>query len=373
MNKKILIILAFALLIAVPASAQQVRVKGNRTPLRDEPRATSSVVAYYQMGSVLEALALVDGWYRVRDPQRRLEGYVMATLVELLSGGTPAPPMPAQPGGEAPKPTGTPTAAQVQRGPQPVAPKPARKSGGWTDHGYLSVGGVYQFRSKAFSEGYSYTEYLEQASVITDYPATEGPGFDVGGAVRLWRNLALSVSVTYVDRSTAGTVTAAIPHPFFFNQSRSISGPVDLKRTEIAVHPFVSWAIPAGRRFLIVIGGGPSIFNLNQSLVEDVSYTQSYPFDSATFTSATVARHSAWIVGYGGSADVTYYFSKYVGVGGVARYARGTVSLPSHGATLKVDTGGFEAGLSLRFRIPQGPPKKPVVKRPLPPPPPGKR
>jgi hypothetical protein len=251
--------------------------------------------------------------------------------------------------------------------------KPAAKTGRWTDRGYLAIGAVYQNGLPAFSNTFAYTEFVEETTIATRYPAKKGVAADVGGAVRVWRNLALSVSVTYADRSTAGTVTAAIPHPFFFKQSRSISGPVDLKRTEVAVHPFVSWAIPAGRRFLIVVGGGPSIFNLNQSLVESVSYTQSYPYDSATFTSATVARHSAWIVGYGGSADVTYYLSKYVGVGAVARYARGTVSLPSHGATLKVDTGGFEAGLGLRFRIPQGPPKKPPLKRPLPPPPPVKR
>ena len=108
MTKTLTFIVVFILISASAAQAQQVaRVKGNRTPLRSEPSATGGLLAYYQMGTRLLALESVDGWYKVRDPQTQREGYVMATLVELLDEFAPPPSaekLAAQPGGVQTKP-----------------------------------------------------------------------------------------------------------------------------------------------------------------------------------------------------------------------------------------------------------------------------
>jgi hypothetical protein len=302
----------------------------------------SVALAYYQGGTRLDALQFVDGFYKVRDPRTGREGYILATLVEILPGSTGVP---------------------GQRAPVSA---PARRAGDWTDRGYVAIGAVYQNGLPGFSDVFSYTENVEEATITTAYPSKKAAAGDIGGAVRVWRNLALGVSVTMASYSSTGNIMGTIPHPFFFDAGRPISGSVSLKRSEIAVYPFVSWTIPTGRRFLVVVGGGPSIFNLRQSLVEGVSYTQSYPYDSATFTSATVVRHSATAVGYSGSVDLGYYFSRTIGIGVAARYARATVSLPAHGSSVKVDTGGAEAGLGLRFRIPQGKPHRPPARQPSP-------
>jgi hypothetical protein len=220
------------------------------------------------------------------------------------------------------------------------------------------LNGVYQSGTPAFSEAFSYTEYVEKTTIETEYPTEKGPAFDGGGAVRLWRNLAVGVNVSLAKRSTDGSVTGAIPHPFYFNAARPISGTTAIERTENAVHVQALWVIPAGRRLLIALGGGPSFFSVKQSLVESVTYSESYPYDTATFASASVAQPSASAVGFGGSVDVGYYFSHYVGIGGFVRYARATVGLPTHDSTLSLDAGGFEAGLGLRLRLPQGRPKQ---------------
>jgi len=123
--------------------------------------------------------------------------------------------------------------------------------------------------------------------------------------------------------------------------------------------------IPAGRRILIAAGGGPSFISVKQSLVQSVSYSESYPYDTATFTSASVSQPSASAVGFGGSVEIGYYFTRTIGLGAVVRYYRATVSFPSHDATLSVDAGGFEGGLGFRFRIPQGKPKNVPAKQPL--------
>jgi len=346
MRKRIIIILAFVLLIAVHASAQQVRVKGNRTPLRDEPTTTSTVLAFYQMGTRLDVIDLANGWYKVRDPQTRAEGYIMATLVELLPGPTPTPRVPVRPGAIAP----------------PHETNPNR----WTDRGYVVLNGVYQSGMPAFAEAFTYTEYVEKTTITTDYPTKKGPAFDGGGAVKVWRNLAVGVSVSLARRSTEGSVSGAIPHPFYFDKARSISGSAAIERSENAVHVQALWVIPAGQRFLIAVGAGPSFFSVKQSLVQSLSFSQSYPYDTAMFTSATVSQPSGSAVGVGGSVDVGYYFTRNVGLGGMVRYARATVPLPTHDSTVEVDAGGFEAGLGLRVRLPQGKPKKAPAKPPIP-------
>jgi hypothetical protein len=389
MTKHAGLILALILMAAVSASAQQVRVNHNRTPLRAEPTSTSTALALYQAGAALDIISVADGWYKVRDPKTKVEGYMMATLVDLLPGGTQPglSPTSPQPTAKPPvtQPTPVPAESPVKPAPtavstparQPPPPtqsgpprtanaKPAAKANRWTDRGYLAIGGVYQNGAAGFSDEYSYTEYLEPVTVTTDYPAMKGPGFDVGGAVRVWRNLAVGVSVTGATRTGDATVSASIPHPFYFDKGRPVGGSVGVKRSDYAAHVHAMWIIPAGRRLLIAVGGGPTFFSVTQSLVESFRYTESYPYDSATFSSATVNEPSASAVGFGGTLEIGYYFSKNIGVGGTARYSSATVSFPSHDSTVKLDAGGFEAGLGLRVRFPKGEPKKAPAKPPIP-------
>ena len=370
MNKKCLIIVAFVLLVAVPVSAQQVRIKGNRTPLRALPSTTSNLVAYYEMGSRLQAIELVDGWYRVRDPQTGAEGYIKATLVDLLQDPT-FPPLEAKPELPPAPPIGAQTTT-LRPGPamsppgQTAVKKPAANRSSWADRAYLVLNGVYQNGSPAFSEAFTYTENVEKTTFTTEYPATKGPALDGGGAVRVWRNLAVGVNVSLAKRSTDGSISGSIPHPFYFDAARSISGSTPIERSENAVHLQAMWVIPVGRRLLIAPGAGPTFFSVTQSLVQSVSYSESYPYDTATFASASVTEPSASAVGFGASVDVGYYFTRFLGIGGLVRYARATVELPSHDSKVSVDVGGFEAGVGLRIRFPQGKPTRAPAKPPAP-------
>ena len=370
MNKKCLIIVAFVLLVAVPVSAQQVRVNHNRTALRAEPTATSTALALYQAGSALDVVDFRDGWFKVRDPKTKQEGYILATLVDLLPAGTSSPLRPkpnlpqAPPAGPQTK-TPRPGPATPPSG-QTAVKKPATKPNRWADRAYLGLNGVYQTGTPAFSEAFTFDEYVEKTTITTEYPATKGPAIDGGGAVRVWRNLAVGVNVSLARRSTDGSISGSIPHPFYFDAARPISGSTPIERSENAVHLQAVWVIPVGRRLLIAPGAGPSFFSVKQTLVQSVSYTESYPYDTATFASASVTQPSASAVGFGASVDVSYYFTRYLGIGGLVRYARATVELPSHDSKVTVDVGGFEAGVGLRIRFPQGKPKSAPAKPPAP-------
>ena len=97
--KKAALVFAFVLIAAIPASAQQVRVTVHRSPLRAEPTTASAILHYYEIGAVLDLLDVTNGWCRVRDVAGKREGYIKATLVEVVTPPGPRRPAAAGRGG----------------------------------------------------------------------------------------------------------------------------------------------------------------------------------------------------------------------------------------------------------------------------------
>lgn len=62
-----------------------------------------------------------------------------------------------------------------------------------------------------------------------------------------------------------------------------------------------------------------------------------------------VTQISKTTVGLNVGVDVTYLVTKKIGVGGLARYTRGSADLD--GATEKLTVGGFQIGGGLRIRF----------------------
>jgi hypothetical protein len=219
--------------------------------------------------------------------------------------------------------------------------------------GFVSVNGTYQLTSNDFRDSATFHENVEDGQFGTDYRIKGGPAFDIAGGGTLWRNVGLGVAVSQRSHSTGATLTASIPHPFFFNRARSIDGAVNgLSRKESAVHVQVRGIFQVTRRLLVMGFGGPSFFQVTQGTVMDFSYSESYPYDSASFASAetTIAKRSK--VGLNAGGDVAFFFSRQVGVGFTAQFAGTTVNIPSaRGTTSNVKVGGIQAGGGLRLRF----------------------
>lgn len=84
------------------ASAQQVEVLADETPLRLDPDAGSPVIATLPAGAVLEWVGESGNWYAVSVPgpsgQEDLVGYVQASQVRVAGGPQPAAGTPPPPG-----------------------------------------------------------------------------------------------------------------------------------------------------------------------------------------------------------------------------------------------------------------------------------
>jgi hypothetical protein len=216
---------------------------------------------------------------------------------------------------------------------------------------FVSINGAVQMATSDFADRLTFTENAEDGRLDTDYLVDGGPAFDIAGGA-FWRDLGIGVGVTRFSRSTPTSVSALVPHPFFFNQNRPVSGSVaGLQRKELAIHVRASRMIPVWRMQLMAFGG-PSFFRVTQGIVTDIDYTEEYPYDAAVFARGATTDAKASKVGFNAGADVAYFFTRQLGVGGVFQFSRATVELAAEGAGSRdVRVGGLQAGGGLRVRF----------------------
>jgi hypothetical protein len=223
----------------------------------------------------------------------------------------------------------------------------------WQDSGWLSVNVGIQGKPATFTGDTTFRTNVETGTVSTNYPFKTATLFDVGGGVRIWRNLGVGVSVSYFTQKDDLEVTTKVPHPFFFNQLRTVTGQQSgVERREIGAHIQAMWMIPAGTHLQIGVFGGPSFIMVRQGIVTIVHVTEAYPYDSATFASADAPAQSRNAVGFNAGVDASYLFNQHIGVGGGARFTRARTTFDLvDGGTVAADLGGAQLAAGLRVRF----------------------
>ena len=235
--------------------------------------------------------------------------------------------------------------------------QPAFAQNGWLGRIDLSLGP--QIDTNRLAESITLTKYVEPTPLTADLSKATVPMVDIGASLRVAGNLALGVSVSYLTNTGEADVAARIPHPFYFGQPRSIAGSVTgVEHKELTTHTDLMYAI-SSRRIDLVLFGGASFFRVDQTFVSDVTYSELYPYDTASFVDATFASDRRSKVGYNAGADATWKLSRKWGLGGMIRFAHArvpfTVGDIDAGST---EVGGLQAAGGLRlvfYRRPRRP------------------
>jgi hypothetical protein len=192
----------------------------------------------------------------------------------------------------------------------------------------------------------------ETKTITTEHAARSAFAFNAGGAVRIATQFWLGVQYAMASVKADASVTAAVPHPILFNAPRTVEGTIDgVADNERNVHVDLMYALPVHAADIRVMGG-PTVFNLEQDLVSDVSINETYPFDTATFAGATTKRVSQSAVGFNAGVDISRALSSRLGIGGLIRYSRGDVEFDNAGTgRATVHAGGLEmvGGIRVRF------------------------
>jgi hypothetical protein len=269
----------------------------------------------------------------------------------------------------APKPVPATPAPQKPAAKSAPAPVSHFKNGAWLDRGYLSANVVYQTATPPFTQQQSWNYFAEPASVTIEYPGGNAVGVDIAGGLRVWRNLAIGAGVAVVSRPSTTVVSGSMPNPLYAKRPTTLSGGFEAKHSETAIHVQASWTMSLKPKMVLMVFGGPSFVNVTQTIVqaEGVGTSIPYPYDDGTITSADTTTESGMAIGFSAGADVTYFLSKAIGVGGIVRYALASAGIPVTGQpSVPVKAGGLQVGGGLRVYF--APPKPAKPKGPAKPP-----
>jgi hypothetical protein len=227
-----------------------------------------------------------------------------------------------------------------------LAPAPAAAQPRFT----IAVNGGYQPSTTSFDDRVTFDLNREVATVETSYPVDAGPLFDAGVSFRIWKGLAIGGAMSRIDVDGVVEVDASLPHPLFFQRNRAVSGESGaIKRSETAIHIQAQYQLPPFGRLQVVLAGGPSVLDIKQSIATDVNYTESFPYDTATFVGVDSRQIAGTATGFNVGADVRWMFTRNFGVGGLVRFTRAQVDLEIDNRTVQVDAGGTQLGAGVRI------------------------
>lgn len=215
----------------------------------------------------------------------------------------------------------------------------------WKDRGFINVSGGVQTGSKDVASQLAFTLYDETATVDTNRTVDGGAFWDVTAGARVWKNLAVAVSVSGRSANSDGTAVASVPHPIFYEQPRSVTSTISgMEHKETWGAILAAWMFPVTEKFDVMVFGGPAVAKVDHEVV-GAATIQEAAIPGVTVTLDSVSK-SVWGVSAG--LDARYMVSQRIGLGAFARYSAASVNLSS---TSKLDVGGFQVGGGVRVRF----------------------
>jgi hypothetical protein len=246
-------------------------------------------------------------------------------------------------------------------GAQTVAP-PAQPSfeRGWIDVNF----GVAVAAEDAFTMRTTREIFDEPADFRADYSQPRGASFDFGGGVMITPVVGVGVSFSGTAHEDAANLSARVPHPIFANVYATDDALTDtvLQRVEGGINLQAMIVAAQSERFRFRVFGGPTYFRVEQDAVTAIRYDQAFlflqPVNAIEITEFDSERIEGTGWGFHAGGDASFFFTRVFGVGGFAKFSRGTVDLANTLADVtgdddvaSVKAGGFQVGGGLRLKF----------------------
>ncbi len=231
----------------------------------------------------------------------------------------------------------------------------------YEQRGFVQLGGGAQSGSHTLANVQTFSIYDEDGTIAGAQEYGGGAIWNIGGGVRVWRQLVVALNYTRNSDSMDTAVIARVPHPLFTNRHREANQRISgLKHNEDAYHVSLQWMIPVGENLTLGVGGGPSFVTVGHDFassarVQENDGPPNFASVSIQDVELTRGKETGTTVNVG--ADLTYNLPFELGQTGRIgatlglRYAGGTVTVPGSGGDVDVKYGGaqFWGGLRLSF------------------------
>ena len=235
--------------------------------------------------------------------------------------------------------------------PSPGA-EPAAKSGAAAKgpRGMLAIGGS-MFPSVNLTVGGTKSINAESAPYSTALQSKSAFGLSASAGVAVWRRLGVKAGFSTYSAPVEGAFQASVPHPFYFNKPRTLSGETTgLTRQESAIDLHVATLLSAGKRVTLMVSAGPTFLRLEQGVATDFGYRDTYPYDSATLASVSTGTVTSSKNTIGGTLTLGFFLTKSVGVAAGVHFASANVPIET-GANTSVKIGGARGTVSFAARF----------------------
>ena len=333
---RVTIVALLFLLTAGTAFAESVRVVVDRATIWQTPTGTGGIIEVARAGTVLDVRGRQGRWLIVESStDARRVGYILISQTEPMAPGSQPPSVRTAPSGGTASSQSRAATAPPRR---PLKPRP-----------FLYAGITFQVSSPDSDVADTRTTLLEPETRSTHYGNSWVPGFEIGGGAGVAPRLTLGGLFVMRSGTDTATVSAQIPHPIFYGQPRTLEGSFDAKSSETALHIQVGYAVYRSPRFVMTFAGGPSFYWLTRDVLDQLSYTETYPYDSVTFTGATTRSETANTVGGNVQLDGVVSLSKNLFWQTSGRWGFGSVTFDGANGSTKVGQGQITTGIRVTF------------------------
>ena len=334
---RIVLSVLFVVCTAATAWADTVRVIVDRALVWTQPTGVSIVMSQLLKDQTAEVVRRVGDWYEIVAPPGsgggdRRTGFISASQVVLDSVGPPK---------EQPAPS------LRREPPSPAVARPAYPGIFHIDALYRVGFDDFTRTTEAFTE-----RFREEGSITANYGNRSGIAFGLLAGYSVWGPVSIGGGLDYYIRKPHVTVEAHVPHPFYFDKLRTGTFETEgLSAHEAAIHIPVMWTGQYGA-LSVMLYGGPTIFRVSQSVVTDLELDEQYPYDAVKIVGVKTDERKGTLFGYHAGADVSYFFSRTIGVGGGVRYSHANLQFDNDDSAAVNGTAGAAtaaAGLRVKF------------------------
>ena len=217
----------------------------------------------------------------------------------------------------------------------------------------ITINGVQGTDTLSFVDTNQFDLFKEPAQIESVYTDPRSGGYELGAQFRIAGPLAVGATVQRFENDRNAAYTASLPHPFFFDQFRELSGAASgLTHEEIAVHLDAVFTKTWGPLTLDAFGG-PSWFQTKTEVLVDVLYEEVFPYHEVLFQGVEGRVLESRPIGFNVGASATFRVAGFFGVDFGVRYSEARSKLfVEEGREIELDAGGLSVGLGLRFLFP---------------------
>lgn len=217
----------------------------------------------------------------------------------------------------------------------------------------IAINGAQGADTLQFTDTNQFELFKEQAQIESVYSDPRPRGFELGVQYRIAGPIAVGATVQRFASARNASYSASLPHPFFFDRFRELSGAASgLTHEETAVH--LDAVVTKTWGPLTLEGfGGPSWFQTKTEVLVGILYEEAFPFDEVLFQGVEGRVLENQPLGYNVGASATFRIASIVGVDFSVRYSEARSKLfIEQGREIELEVGGFRFGAGLRFLFP---------------------